>query len=188
MRIFVLLGESGSGKDSVAKELIKQGLLSRLITTTTRQARSNETDGVDYNFISEEDFQVLIEKDQFVEYNIFKDWYYGLTKDAILNSNNQNLLVILNPSGFRRLSKYAKKYNYTVIPIYIFCDERKRLIRTLERNDDVDEVLRRTFTDREDFKDIVNLIQGSSGYMVRNESDLKVTLMEINEIIGDYIG
>lgn len=187
MKIFVLLGESGSGKDSIAKELINQGLLTRAVTTTTRPPRPSEVDGVDYNFVTEKIFRNLIISDQFIEFNMFKDWYYGLTKNAITNSGNDNLLVILNPKGFKSLYKHANNSDLTVIPIYIHCSERKRLIRTIERDDNVEEIFRRFFADREDFKDIVNLIHQHNGYMVFNESSLEQTVSEIKSILCEEI-
>ena len=186
-KIFVLLGESGSGKDTIAREVLNNNL-SRVVTTTTRQIRENESEGIDYYFISEDDFKIKIENNEFIEFNKFKTWYYGLTKQSLLSNSHDNLLIILNPKGLYSLIDYGANNNIQVIPIYIYCNERLRLIRTLQRNDNVDEVLRRVNTDRADFENIISIVASNNGYLVKNENSLEDAISDVKGIISDYIG
>lgn len=186
-KIFVLVGESGSGKDTIAREVLTNNL-SRVVTTTTRQIRYNESEGIDYYFITEDEFKLKIENNEFIEFNKFKTWYYGLTKQSLLSNPHDNLLLILNPSGLHSLIDYAAHNNIKLIPIYIYCDERLRLIRTLQRNDNVDEVLRRVYADREDFEDILITLLKHNGYLVKNEESLEESIEIVKGIISDHIG
>ena len=75
--LIVLSGLSGAGKDAVLSRL-KAELpgLHHIITTTTRAPRKTETDGVDYNFISEAKFLEMVEQGDFLEHaNVYGNWY-----------------------------------------------------------------------------------------------------------------
>ena len=67
--MIVLIGKSCSGKDSVAKILFFMGY-TRVVTCTTRPMRTGEIDGVDYYFISQDEFMKMIEKRDFAEYQL----------------------------------------------------------------------------------------------------------------------
>lgn len=77
-KIIVLVGPSGSGKTSIGQILEEKGI-PRLVTTTTRKARSGEIDGVDYYF---RDFSTL-DMDEFVEQTVYNKNRYGLTKAEV---------------------------------------------------------------------------------------------------------
>ena len=79
----ILSSPSGVGKTTITKKLQqKYHNLKLSISHTTRQPRSNEIDGVDYNFISKNDFEKLISNNEFYEYAI--DNYYGTTKRMLM--------------------------------------------------------------------------------------------------------
>ena len=66
-KIVILVGQSGSGKSAIYKQLVKRGYKG-LITNTTRPMREGETNGKDYNFLSKDQFDNLIAEGQMVEY------------------------------------------------------------------------------------------------------------------------
>ena len=83
----IIIGKSGSGKDHLMRELIKKGL-KPCVKYTTRPQRKNEIQGVNYNFISESEFQNLLNGNKFITTQNFtvtpynKDpeiWHYGIT-------------------------------------------------------------------------------------------------------------
>ena len=77
--LVVISSPSGGGKDSVINELLKQIPNSvRLVTTTSRDLRPGNKDGVDYFFISKEDFENKIKNDEMVEHNNYVGNYYGI--------------------------------------------------------------------------------------------------------------
>jgi guanylate kinase len=83
--LVIISGPSGSGKDSVIDGLIKKGILiERVITSTTRPARSMESNGNPYYFINEKEFKQNIEKNIFVEWaKVDNGKFYGVTKTEI---------------------------------------------------------------------------------------------------------
>ena len=99
MNIIVLLGKSGSGKDSIQNLLInelknyKKRNYEILTLTTSRPTRENEFEGNPYYFKTQEEFLKEIENSNFIEYRkyttlfngIQNDWYYGIHKDSFKN-------------------------------------------------------------------------------------------------------
>lgn len=80
-KLIVISAPSGGGKNTIVDRLLQVVPSSaRLVTTTTRQIRPKEQDGVDYFFISKEEFQDLIERDALVEYNEYVGNFYGVQK------------------------------------------------------------------------------------------------------------
>ena len=87
-KLFVISGCSGVGKGTVLKEFMarnsKDFMLS--VSCTTRKPRPGEVDGVNYFFLTPEDFQDCIKKDKFLEYAQFAGNFYG-TKQKYINQN-----------------------------------------------------------------------------------------------------
>lgn len=94
---FVLSGPSGIGKDTVLRHLSKDFPINKVVTATTRSPRENETDGVDYDFLTKEDFQQKIRENYFLEYAEFSGNFYGTPKknvEKLLNEGKNALLKI----------------------------------------------------------------------------------------------
>lgn len=83
-----MVGPSGSGKTSIGEVLTANGI-PRLVTTTTREPRTGEVNGVDYYF---RDFTEL-DSDDFVEQTIYNDNRYGLTKEEVANQLKRHDIV-----------------------------------------------------------------------------------------------
>ncbi len=82
--LVVLSGPSGVGKDAVLARMKKLGRpFHYVITATTRPKRAGEKNGVDYHFLSGEEFQQMINKHQFLEWANVYDNYYGVPKNEI---------------------------------------------------------------------------------------------------------
>lgn len=82
MPVIVIVGPSGSGKSTLNKMYEEHGA-GRVISTTTRKPRNGEINGRDYNFVTREEFEKLIEQNEFAEYAQFNGNYYGMSKKAI---------------------------------------------------------------------------------------------------------
>src|SRR3989338_11663219 len=79
--LFIISSPSGGGKDSVINALIKMFPDStRVITTTTRAPRPGNINGVDYHFITPEEFKQKLATGDFVEHNVYGGNYYGMQK------------------------------------------------------------------------------------------------------------
>ncbi|MCK9336399.1 MAG: guanylate kinase [Arcobacteraceae bacterium] len=95
--ILILSGPSGCGKSTLLKELYKQiDKYYFSISTTTREPRVGEQNGVDYIFVSKDEFEQGIENGDFLEYASVHGNYYGTSKKPILNAIEENKLVIFD--------------------------------------------------------------------------------------------
>lgn len=96
-RLFVISGPSGVGKGTIVSELTERlGDSVRLsISATTRQPREGDRDGVDYYFLSEEEFLSKVEKGEFLEYASVHGNYYGTPKPPVQAALEAGLDVIL---------------------------------------------------------------------------------------------
>ncbi len=99
--LIIISGPSGSGKDTVLKEVLKKmPELKFSISSITRGMREGEVAGEKYNFISREEFEEMIKNDMLLEYNVYCNNYYGTpikpVNDAINNGNDIILEVDVN--------------------------------------------------------------------------------------------
>lgn len=147
----IIFGKTASGKSRVVDELVKRGF-KKIVTTTTRPARKSEVDGVDYNFISEEEFEQLINTRYFAEWKKYDTvegvWYYGSPLDEISRADNKSI-VILTPDGYRDIKDELDDH----IAIYIYVNNKTIRSRLSKRGDKKEEADRRIKQDNNDFKD-----------------------------------
>lgn len=176
--MIVILGESASGKTTLAKMFIEANpKYKKVVTYTTRPMRDGEVDGIDYHFVSQEKFNQLIEDGFFVEYATYRGWSYGTAKE---DCQDENAVAVLTPAGYRAL----KRLNYNVTSVYVYVDRRSRLIQILARGDEIDEAYRRNLSDVGQFDEIiqeVDYVIDNTGYHMDEEQVLQV-LHEILEI------
>lgn len=82
--VFIISGPSGSGKDTILKEVLKNRTdIYFSISSITRDMREGEVEGEKYHFISRKEFEEGLEKDAFLEYNKYLENYYGTPKAPI---------------------------------------------------------------------------------------------------------
>lgn len=94
--LVVVSGPSGAGKGTICEEYIKtHDNCSLSISATTRKPRPGEIDGVNYYFISENDFVERVQNDGFLEHAVFCGNMYGTPKDAVLKMIESGKDVIL---------------------------------------------------------------------------------------------
>lgn len=94
--LIVVSGPSGAGKDTICQKLIKENSnIWMSVSMTTRKPRPLEKDGVDYFFVSKEDFFNKINDNTFLEYASYNDNYYGTPKDKVEEKLNEGKDVIL---------------------------------------------------------------------------------------------
>lgn len=140
----ILVGPGASGKDHLKRRFLDRGFR-QSISYTTRPPRSTEHDGVDYHFISEDQFKKMIDAGEFREWNIFgaNKWYYGTT----VKEFNDASLFVMTPSGISALNSEERKGCFVV---FIDISEEVRRERLIARKD-ADDPERRLQTDRIDF-------------------------------------
>lgn len=143
--MIVLAGASASGKTEVAKVLASKYGIKKIVTTTTREKRNNEVDGVDYFFVTKEKFERMILEDRFVEYTLYNGQMYGSTKDQI----SDDKCVVIDPAGLR---SYINLNNDSIVTFYLEADEKTRHNRMIFRGDNPDKIKSRIENDRIAFK------------------------------------
>jgi len=95
--IYIFSGPSGAGKSSVIMELRKRITgLGYSVSHTSRSPRHNETDGVDYHFVSEDTFLKMIDEGAFVEWAKVYDHLYGTSISGLRAQTEKGLDVILD--------------------------------------------------------------------------------------------
>lgn len=132
-----IIGKNGSGKSYLANRLYDFGF-ERNVGYTTRPMRDGEIDGIDYYFISNEQFEQMIKNNEFIDYKIRNGFYYGISKNKI---NNNTILV----SGDAK--KIESITGNKIIKMYIDCDFLIRYARVLERNEDIMNIFNRFHTE-----------------------------------------
>lgn len=158
-KIAIIMGKSSTGKDTIYKLLIQRTNLKEIIPYTSRPPRSNETEGKDYFFVSEEYFKE--NKDKVIESRtydtIYGPWTYGELNDGQINDESEyDYLLVTTLEGYEGFLKYFDKES--VVPIYIEVDDGVRLQRALDRERAQEkpkytEMCRRYLADTEDFSE-----------------------------------
>ena len=98
-RVMALIGESGSGKDTLAKSVLSRDpkILYPVISCTTRERRENEQDGKDYYFLTPQEFCDKITQRDFIETTTFNGWMYGTPLSSL--SLDKINIGVFNPDG-----------------------------------------------------------------------------------------
>ena len=94
-KFIIISGPSGVGKGTICEVLLKELNAWYSVSMTTRGIRDGEVDGVNYYFISKDEFKERIEEGKLLEYNIYNDNYYGTPKDKVLEKLEEGIDVIL---------------------------------------------------------------------------------------------
>jgi guanylate kinase len=169
--MIVLIGKSGSGKDTILKELKKYGF-NAIVSYTTRPKRHYEVDGVDYHFITEDEFKEKLKSDFFVEHTEYRGWHYGIAKEDCNDG-----VVIVEPNGLKQLQK--KMDDITVI--YVDASLETRIDRLHNRGDDPAEIGRRIIADEELFKDVSSIAK----WIINNDdNDMKELRIKVKNVVS----
>ena len=117
--LLVISGFSGVGKGTVAKKLVEKYGYSLSISATTRKPREGEVEGVNYFFLSEDEFKDLIENNGLLEYAVYNNCYYGTpikgVNDAI--SNGKICVLIIDVQGAENVKKlYPDSVSIFLVP------------------------------------------------------------------------
>jgi guanylate kinase len=141
-KIIVISGPSGVGKTTLYKRLLAEfnEPLSFSVSATTRKPRPYEKDGLDYYFISREDFQSKIESGEFIEWAEVYHNFYGTLKTEInrIIHDGKNCLLDLDVQGGMNIKKnYPDSSLIFIAPPSL--DELKKRISA--RNEDKPEVI-----------------------------------------------
>lgn len=130
--LYVISAPSGAGKTSLVKALIESTPnICVSISYTTRAKRPGEMDGVNYYFVSEEEFESLIKAQAFLEYaKVFQQDYYGTTHAFVTEKLSQGIDVVLE-IDWQGAQRIRRNFSET-ITIFILPPSRDALIERLK--------------------------------------------------------
>ena len=133
--IVVLSSPSGAGKTTLVKKISLENNFQISISHTTRPPRTKEINGKDYFFVNKDKFEVLIKKDEFLEYAKVFENFYGSSKQAVIKNldNGKNVIFDIDWQGTEQIKK--KKLNYKLITFFILPPSRKVLFERLSNRD-----------------------------------------------------
>ena len=132
----ILSSPSGAGKTTITKKIQQKYQSFKIsVSHTTRKPRPNEIDGVDYYFVSKEQFQQLINEKKFYEYAKIFDNYYGTLKKSVDETFKKNDIIFdIDWQGTQQLSKFK---NLQLIKIFLIPPDKNELkARLVKRNQD----------------------------------------------------
>ncbi len=135
--MLVLSSPSGAGKTTLSKKIQQSDSSFKIsVSHTTRKARPNEVDGVDYHFVTKKKFKELLDKNDFYEHTEIFENFYGTSKSSVdkIIQDKCNVLFDIDWKGAQQLSGY-KELN--LLKIFILPPSKKELEkRLIARNQD----------------------------------------------------
>ena len=160
-KLYVIMGKSSTGKDTVYKRIVEKTDVTTITMYTTRPMRAGEAQGREYFFIDEETLAGLEKEDKIIELRAYNTvhgiWKYLTVDDGQINpESEEKYLIIATLEAYEKyLAYYGKE---VVVPIYIEVDDRTRIHRALQREDaeqnpKYKEMCRRFIADEEDFSE-----------------------------------
>jgi len=130
--LIVISGPSGVGKDSVLEVMKSRGLpFHFVITATTRAPRPDEQDGVDYFFLSQDEFARMIDEGELLEYAVVYQDYKGIPKSQVREAlaSGKNVIMRIDVQGAETVRKLAKD----ALLIFLTPQNEEELINRLEK-------------------------------------------------------
>lgn len=151
IKVVAIMGKAGAGKDALLHKIFEKyrNEFHEIVSCTTRPPREGEVDGVNYHFLTHEQFSDQLLDGEMLEATVFNDWCYG-TSVRDLDENKVNIGVY-NPQGVSSLLDMEGALD--ILPVLVECSPKVRLMRQLTRESEpnVDEIVRRYLADNEDF-------------------------------------
>ena len=189
-KLFVIMGKSATGKDSLYRKLVKKHPeLIEIVSYTTRPIREGETEGKEYHFVTEQQMLELKEQGKIAEcrkyYTVRGPWYYFTADDGQIDfGSGANYILISTLEGYEKLRNFYGKEN--IVPIYIEVEDFVRLERAMKRERQqkspcAAELCRRFVADEEDFSE--ERLQAAEITNRIENDDLEQALEQIEKLI-----
>ncbi len=177
--IVILSSPSGAGKTTLVKLLSKKKNFNISVSHTTRKPRSNETNGKDYFFVNNADFENLIKNNQFLEYAKVFNNLYGTSKKPVIDllSLGKNVIFDIDWQGTSQIK--SQNIKYKIITFFVLPPSRQVLFERLSNRDMKDKLIA-----SERMKDFYKDVKHweDYDYVVIND-DLKKCYNEISQLI-----
>ena len=179
----ILSSPSGAGKTTLVKLLSKEKNFFISISHTTRKPRSNEKNGEDYFFVSDEEFKRLIKNDEFLEYAKVFDNFYGSTRTPVIQNleKSKNVIFDIDWQGADQIKN--KNLDYKLITFFLLPPSKKILFERLSNRDMKDKLIAAERMKQFE-RDVLHWI--NYDYVVIND-DLHACYLKIQKLIDAEI-
>lgn len=192
-RIFIVMGKSATGKDTIYKKLLEleELKLRTAVMYTTRPIRRSEANGVEYYFVDEAKLYEFQSHNKIIEHRAYDTihgtWHYFTVNDGQINLEEADYLMIGTLETYVQIREYFGRDK--VKPIYIEVEDGIRLTRALKREQKQEqpkyaEMCRRFLADDEDFSE-QNLDKYGIDKRYQN-IDISQCLQEVMEDIKNF--
>jgi guanylate kinase len=158
-KLFLISAPSGAGKTTLVHEVIERyGMyydLERVVTYTSKKPRVNEVPGIDYHFLSHEDFEARISQGFFMEWSVAYESYYGSPRDVLAKlDEGRSFLLIIDRVGAQQVLTHCPH----AVGIWIYTKSMQDLQQRLkDRNtDSIEHVRRRLARAREEIMEEIS--------------------------------
>lgn len=138
--LFIVSGPSGCGKGTVLAEILKQDNVYYSVSATTRAPRPGEINGVNYHFLSKDEFEKLIENGGMLEYANYCGNYYGTPKKPVEDTlaEGKNVILEIEVQGALKVMEKCPE----AVSVFILPPSLKELRRRLhKRGTETEEVI-----------------------------------------------
>ena len=179
--LVILSGVAGAGKDTIKKELIKRMKnVESLPSYTSRPIRKGDVEGGTYHFVSKEEFEEMIKNDEFYEYDIHHNQYYGTSRKLLNNKIESGKIIVIDIDviGTEHLKELLGK-DTRVVTIFLRVPKeelKRRLENRIDKPSPQEVILRLNRFDYEESR--INMYD----YVLQN-NDLEKTVQIIMTII-----
>ena len=189
-KIFCIIGKSSSGKDTLYKQILKDGALGllRIVPYTTRPIRFGETNGMEYFFTDEKGLLEFRRMGRVIEARSYQTvhgvWSYFTVNDGQIDLEKHNYLMITTLEAYVKIRDY---FGFSAVwPVYIEVEDGVRLRRAIERESREEkpkyaELCRRFLADEKEFSE--EKVRAAGIDRVFQNEDLLETQREITEYI-----
>jgi len=187
-KVIIVSAPSGSGKTTIIKHLLKQDYnLYFSVSATSRDKREKETNGVDYYFLSVEEFKDKIKKELFLEWEeVYENSFYGTLKNDVEKSldSGRNIILDVDVVGAVNIKRFFKENALSVFVKPPSIEELKQ--RLIDRSSDKIEVINvRVAKAEKEIKYHDNNIQYFDKIIINDK--LEFALKEAEDTVKDFL-
>ncbi len=181
--LFVMSGPSGTGKGTICEKLLenKDNDLFLSVSSTTREIRKGEIDGVTYNYTTVDNFKAMIDSGEMLEYAMYNGNYYGTPRKAVedMLSTGRNVLLEIEPQGALKVKELFPE----AVLMFIVPPSMEELKRRLEERgrESEEQIIERLEAAKWEFT------QSPKYNCIFVNDDLDVCVREVEETMRDKV-
>lgn len=174
--LIVISGPTGAGKDEVIKELINRNKKLHLsVSLTTRAKKAGDIEGVNYNFVTRQEFFKKVEQGLFLEWGEVHENYFGTLKHTVKRKLNEGVNVVLSVD-IKGALKVKEEYEDAIF-IFVLPSSIERLKERIKDKTESPESLARKFNSA--YKEINAISKYNYGVVAKNIDEAVVKIEHI---------